>query len=138
MVGRHRDLRGARIAVIEDDRLLRESLAIFLRLRGCQVEAFDSAEEACEAGGFGRFDAVIGDYVLPGGDGLSVLRRVREESPDTVTVLITAHWGEELPEAAKRGGVDAVVPKPFSTMQLEDTLHRLIGRKGTEGGCLVE
>lgn len=125
---------GKRVAVVEDDQLLCDSLALFLRVKGCEVETFGSAKEARDAGSFRRFDVVISDFLLPGENGIALLRRVREESETAITILITAYRGKELPEEASRSGVVAVLYKPFSKVELEDTLQRLIERKEA-GNC---
>ncbi|MBI5342484.1 MAG: response regulator [Deltaproteobacteria bacterium] len=117
---------GTRIAIIEDDALLRESLALFLRVRRCRVETFGSAEEAGEAAMPGRFDIVISDYLLPGEDGLSFLRRVRGGSKNTGTMLITAHARIEVPREAQGAGIDSFLMKPFSTKDLESALLRIV------------
>lgn len=122
-------LAGTRIAIIEDDALLRESLALFLRVQGCRVETFGSAEEAGDATKPGRFDIVISDYLLPGEDGLSLLRRVREVWGGTGTMLITAHARIEVPRKALAAGIDSFLLKPFSTKEFEAALWRII-----EGG----
>ncbi|MBI5343563.1 MAG: response regulator [Deltaproteobacteria bacterium] len=123
-----RTLTGARIAIIEDDTLLRESLALFLRARGCQVKAFESAEDACRTGNLGDYDAVISDYLLPGENGISLLRRARKASKHPVTILITAYAKADLAEEMRRAGIDAFIPKPFSAEELESALQRLIDR----------
>jgi len=124
-----RKLTGARIAIIEDDTLLRESLALFLRARGCQVNAFGSAEDAGRTGNLDGYDAVISDYLLPGENGISVLRRARESSENLVTILITAYAKADLAEEMRRAGIDAFLPKPFSTEELESALQRMIDTK---------
>jgi DNA-binding response OmpR family regulator len=132
MRGEIRHLAGTRVAVIEDDRLLRDSIAFFLRVNGCLVESFGSAREAISAGGFRRFNGVVCDFLLPGENGLSVLRRVREESETTVTILIVAKRGNELPEEARRVGIDCTLVKPLRTEELEELLRQLSGRGRTE------
>lgn len=126
-----RILTGARIAIIEDDTLLRESMEFFLREKGCRVKTFESAEDACRNGNLADCDAVISDYLLPGENGISLLRRVRETSKHPVTILITAYSIAELAEEIGRAGIDAFIPKPFSAEELEIALHRLIGRGET-------
>ncbi|RJP23810.1 MAG: response regulator [Deltaproteobacteria bacterium] len=123
-----------RIAIVEDDALLRESLALFLRVRRCRVETYGSAEEAGETTKPGRFDIVISDYLLPGEDGLSLLRRVREASGNTGTMLITAHARLEVPREAQAAGIDSFLMKPFSTKDLESALLRIVvgGVTGSE------
>jgi len=121
--------KGMRVAIVEDDPLLRESLALFFRARGWVVETYGSAEDSARALEGARFDMVICNFPLPGEDGLSVLRRVREECGNVVTVLMTAHAVEGLEEETMRTGVDGFLPKPFSTKELEGTLKRMFERR---------
>jgi len=116
---------GVRIAIVEDDMPLRESLAFFFRAKGYHVETFGCAEDAAGIGGRDDFDAVICDYLLPGDDGLSVLRHVREGAGKAVTVLITAYSGVDVSRLAESACVDRILFKPFSTSELEDTLKAL-------------
>jgi DNA-binding response OmpR family regulator len=122
------ELSGIQVAVVEDDPLLRESLSLFLRVKGCRVETFGSAEDAGDAGKLGGFGIVISDFLLPGEDGLSLLRKVREASKTVVTVLVTAHGNRDFPEETRRAGIDAYIAKPFTTEELEGVLLRLTGR----------
>ena len=130
-------LAGTRIAIIEDDALLREALSIFLRVKGCRVETFGSAEDAGEAAKPGMFDIVISDYLLPGEDGLSCLRRIREVSKAVRTMLITAHAREDVRSGARAAGIDNFLLKPFSTDELEAALRRIVesGRSGSFGAA---
>jgi DNA-binding response OmpR family regulator len=128
-----RDFAGEKIAIVEDDTLLRESLALFLRARAGRVETYGSAEEAGEAMKPGRFDIVIIDYRLPGENGLSFLRRVREASKNAGTVLITGHAGMDIRKEALSAGIDNFLTKPFSTKEFETTLRRIIEGRGAGG-----
>jgi DNA-binding response OmpR family regulator len=121
-------LKGKRVAIVEDDTLLGKSLDLFFRTRGCAVETLGNAEEASDVGEWSRFDVVISDYLLPGGNGLSVLRRVRETSGGTATILITAYPAAGLMEEARKAGVDGLLYKPFSAEELENALERLFDR----------
>jgi DNA-binding response OmpR family regulator len=120
-------LAGIHVAIVEDDTLLRGSLALFLRVKGCRVETFGSAEEAGDAGKLGGFGVVISDLMLPGEDGLSLLRRVHAASKTVKTVLVTAHGNKGFPEEAMQAGIDGYIAKPFATEELEGMLLRLIG-----------
>lgn len=131
-------LAGIGIAIIEDDVLLRKSLEIFLRVRGCRVETFGSAEEAGDAAKPGRFDIVVSDYLLPGENGLSFLRRVREDSGGAGTMLITAHAREDVRGGARAAGIDSFLPKPFSTDELEAALRRIVEGAGARSEGTVE
>lgn len=127
---------GIHVAIVEDDALLRDSLALFLRVKGCRVGTFGSAEEAGDAGKLGGFGVVISDLMLPGEDGLSLLRRVRQASKTVITVLVTAYGNKDVPEKMERAGIDGYISKPFSTEELESTLLRLTG-KGRGGNPAV-
>lgn len=128
-------LSGVQVAFVEDDNLLRESLAIFLRIKGCRVETFSSAEETGGAGKLCGFDIVISDFLLPGEDGISLLRKVREASKVVKTVLISGYGNKDFPEETRRAGIDAYISKPFSTEDLEGVL--LLTGKGRGGSQAV-
>lgn len=113
---------GTRIAIIEDDISLREALVLFLRVKGWSVDTFGSGEETAGVLNWGEFAVVISDFTLPGEDGLSVLRRVREGSDKVVTVLITTYAGGDISAQAGSAGVDRILFKPFSTTELVESL----------------
>ena len=127
-----RRLVGAKIAIIEDDVLFGRSMALFLQVRGARVETYTSAEEAGDAVLRGGFDLVISGYLLPGENGLSFLRRVREASAAAGTVLIASRAGKDLPKEASDAGIDSFLAKPFSTMELVEALTRT-GEGGETG-----
>ena len=116
---------GTRIAIIEDDVPLREALALFLRVKGWSVDTFGSGEESAGVGNWEEYTVVICDFSLPREDGLSVLRRVREASDKVVTVLITAFADGDISARAESAGVDRILSKPFSTMELVESLRRM-------------
>jgi DNA-binding response OmpR family regulator len=127
---------GGRVAIIEDDVPLREALVLFLRVKGWMVDSFGSGEESAGVANWGEYAVVICDLYLPREDGLSVLRRVREASEEVVTVLVTAYPGSDIPAQAASAGVDRFLYKPFSTMELVESLGALTenrsGRRSLE------
>jgi len=130
------ELSGIQVAIVEHYAPLRESLALFLRVKGYRVEAFGSSEEAGDARKLGGFGIVISAFLLPGEDGVSLLRRVREASKTVITVLVTAPGNMDFPEETRRAGIDACIVKPFPTEELEGVLLRLTG-KGRGGSRAV-
>ena len=125
-----------RVAIIEYDVPLREAVVLFLRVKGWSVDSFGSGEESAGVVNWGEYAVVVCDFSLPREDGLSVLRRVREASDKVVTVLITTYPGGDLSAQAESAGVDRVLFKPFSTMELVESLGALSGNKssGSSGG----
>jgi len=127
---------GKRVAIIEDDIPLREALVLFLRVKGWSVDTFGSGEETAGVANWGEYAVVICDLYLPREDGLTLLRRVREASDEVVTVLVTAYPGGDIPAQAASAGIDRFLYKPFSTMELVESLGALTenraGRRALE------
>ena len=127
---------GARVALIENDVPLREALVLFLRVKGWSVDTFGSGDESAGVVNWGEYTVVICDFALPAENGLSVLRRVREASDKVVTVLIASYPGGGISVQAESAGVDRVLFKPLSTMELVESLGALTenrsGRRSME------
>jgi len=113
-----------KVCIVENDELLRDSMVLFFRTKGCRVQAFGSAEEVLPVIGSWTPDIVICDHGLPGMDGLKLLSRFGADHPDTVKILISAHPSARLAEEARRAGVDEYLLKPFSIEEIERTLSR--------------
>jgi DNA-binding NtrC family response regulator len=112
------------VCIVENDELLRDSLVLFFRTKGCCVQAFGSAEEASPAMESRPPNIVICDHGLPGMDGLNLLSRFGADHPDAVKILISAYPSARLAEEARRVGVDDYLLKPFSIEEIERTLSR--------------
>ena len=108
-----------RILVVDDERLVRWSLTQRLRADGMEVIEAASAAEAVQAR---APDAAILDYRLPDGDGISVLRRLREIDPDIPVVMLTAHKDVDIVVEAVKAGASDYVTKPF---EVDDVALRL-------------
>jgi len=120
-----KSLEGTRILLVEDDRLLRLSLALYFQIRGCTVVAFESSEVALSAIEQDRFDIAIVDQMLPGMNGLDFLEKLSLIHPDTCRILITGQPGSEVAEEAIRQKVNDFLWKPFSPAEMEKSVRRL-------------
>lgn len=120
----YKRLNELKMCIVENDELLRESMALFFRTKGCRVEAFGSAEEASPDMESRPPDIVICDHGLPGMDGMTLLSGFGAHHPDTVKILIGGHPNPRLAEEAKRAGIDEVLLKPFSVDEIERALER--------------
>ena len=110
-----------RVLVVDDEDLVRWSLAERLRSDGHEVVEAGTAAEALEKAQLG-VDLVLLDYKLPDEDGLSVLRKIREIDPDTLVIMLTAHKGVETVVVAMKAGAFDYATKPFD---LEDVAVRV-------------
>jgi DNA-binding NtrC family response regulator len=102
----------ATILIVDDDALLRHSLAARFSDDGYDIVEAATAAEAVEAIS-PDVDLALLDFHLPDGDGLSILRTLKERSPDTVVILMTAFSSVENAVAAMKLGAFHYVNKPF-------------------------
>jgi DNA-binding NtrC family response regulator len=104
--------RGEAILVADDEPGIRESLAEVLRDAGYRVATAADGDAALAALEQQDFAVVVTDLRMPGADGLAVLRRAREISPQTVVLVMTAHASVESAVAALRAGAADYLLKP--------------------------
>ena len=102
-----------KILVVDDEQNIRKLLQIFLTEEGYNVEVADNGESGLEAVRNHIFDLVITDLKMPKLSGFDLLKGIKEISPDTIVVIITAFGTtESAVEAMKLGAFD-YIQKPF-------------------------
>jgi DNA-binding NtrC family response regulator len=117
------------VLLVDDEELIRDSLAEYLTQEGFTVRACGSAEEALEEAARRRFDVALCDVQLPGMDGLQLLERLRQLSPETFVLLITAYATvENAVEAFQRGAHDYLM-KPILLDEVLGKIRRLLAQR---------
>lgn len=101
-----------RLLIVEDEVTLRESLKRVLMRDGYQVDAVGSAETALTHIEETSYDLVITDIILPGIDGIELLRRIKDGYPEQIVIVITAYASIETAVSALRAGAYDYVIKP--------------------------
>ena len=110
------------ILIIDDDDLLRGSLAKGLKSEGFAVITAESAEIAKQVLKRVFVDAIVLDRMMGGKDGLSFLKELRSSDDKTPVIMLTALSGPENAIAGLSGGADDYLAKPF---QLKELVLRL-------------
>jgi DNA-binding response OmpR family regulator len=122
----------ARILMVEDDAVIREATQLSLRRHGYDVVTAVDGLEAVGAFETERPDAILLDIMLPGLDGISVCRRIRETS--TVPVVMISARGDAVDVIqGLEAGADDYVTKPFDTQVLVARLRAVLRRAGVDG-----
>jgi DNA-binding NtrC family response regulator len=114
------------ILVADDEPGVRESLAEILRDAGYEVQAAADGTAAFAALDARDFGLVITDIRMPGADGIAVLKRAREISPQTLVLVMTAHGSVETAVEALRAGATDYILKPVVFDELLAKVERLI------------
>ncbi|MCL4810943.1 MAG: sigma-54 dependent transcriptional regulator [Vicinamibacteraceae bacterium] len=109
---------GKRLLIVEDEPLLRVSIADALRREGWLVDVASDGPEGIALFEQHGHDLVVSDLVLPHLGGMELLRHVKLTQPDTTVVIMTAHGSVERAVEAMREGAADFVTKPFSMSQL--------------------
>jgi len=119
----------AKVLVIDDQKLMRDSIERILLAQGLQVQCASDAEQGLTEIAADACDVVISDLRLPGADGLEILRRVKQQSPHVPVILITAYGSVAgAVEAMKLGAFD-YIEKPFDADRLEAVMHRALDHR---------
>jgi two-component system OmpR family response regulator len=125
------DLTPPRLLVVDDDADLRELIASFLRDHHIEVETAADAEGMDAALARQRYDCVILDLMMPGEDGLSVLRRLRGR--DRTPVIMLSAMGEDVDRiVGLEVGADDYLSKPCNPRELLARVRALL-RRTTRG-----
>ena len=121
---------GGRVLLIDDDAAALQTVARALERHGFEVVAAAEAGEAARLIERDAFEALVVDLALRGGHGLDLIRRLRERSPETSILAVTAGDFRSAPgpllAEARRQGADHVLPKPLDGAQVATLLRLMI------------
>ena len=122
-------LKNMNILLIDDDEWIRNAMRVFFETENCKIIALETAEEALKMIYRQDYDIVICDYKLPGLNGLTFLKQVRQAQSDALTILITAYKTADLVSEAKKIGIHAFIAKPFTSETIEAVLSHIIAEQ---------
>ncbi len=120
----------AKILVVDDDQGMREFLEILLIREGYEVMSASGGKEALGLCKKHKFDLAITDLKMPKFDGIDVLKSIKEISPETMVILITAYASGETAVAAMKEGAYDYLEKNFDVDDLKAVIKDALSKKG--------
>ena len=115
-----------RVLIVEDDPAVARLLERILAHQGLEASSFADGESAEAVWSAGEIDLVLLDAMLPGIDGLTLTRRMRERGDRTPVILVSAREVAAMQQAAEEANVDAYLAKPFSHDELLALVRRFL------------
>jgi two-component system response regulator PilR (NtrC family) len=122
----------ATILVVDDDQGMRELLEIMLTEEGYHVSTAGDARKALAQCRKEIYDLVITDLRMPKMDGIDFLRKVKDLSPGTMVILITAYASAETALTAMKEGAYDYIEKDFSIEDLKEVIRTALAKKGVK------
>ncbi len=121
-----------KVLVVDDDQRLRDLLRRYLGDNGFTVYVAENAQSMNRLWMRERFDVLVLDLMMPGEDGLSILRRLRGGNDRTPIVMLTAK-GEDVDRIiGLEMGADDYLPKPFNPRELLARINAVLRRRSAE------
>jgi DNA-binding response OmpR family regulator len=118
--------KAAKILVVDDERGICQNVERILKKNHCEVTQAVSAQEALEKMAKDSYELLISDIVMPGKNGLELLKLVKKEWPLTKAVMMTAYASTDTAMKAIRLGALDYLPKPFTPEELRGTVEKAL------------
>jgi len=119
-----------RILIVEDNPISMELVYDLLEVSGYQVDKATDGFEALKLAKENPYDLILMDIQLPGLDGLTATRMIKENptTKDTIVIAITAHAMQGDQEKVLRAGCDGYIPKPIDTKEFVGAVARFLNQ----------
>jgi putative two-component system response regulator len=121
-----------RILIVDDERQIRDLVRRLLEREGYSCTTAENAGEAAKRLDAEPFALLLADLQMPGESGLDLISRVRQDYPDTATIMVTGVDDPELAEAAIELGAYGYIVKPFSPTELSIQVMNALARRKLE------
>ena len=118
-----------RILIVEDETTLGKTIAEGLQEFGYQTDNSENFNDAEYFIGIRNYDLVLSDLMLPDGDGIDLINVIKQKSPRTSVVIISAKDDKESEIKAFRAGADDYIKKPFELAELMLRIDNILRRK---------
>ncbi len=126
-----------KILIVEDEKLLADSIGELLHGHGFETDAAYDGETGMQYAELGVYDLLILDVMMPGLDGYELARRVRARHIGVPILMLTARSAIEDRITGLNAGADYYLTKPFDTRELLACVNALLRRQGAQVDELV-
>lgn len=121
-----------KILIIEDEKLLAESVANILQSKGFETEAVYDGKTGLSYAGLNIYDLIILDVMMPGVDGYEVAKRLRADKCAVPILMLTARSALDDRIEGLEAGADYYLTKPFDSRELLACVNALLRRQGIQ------
>lgn len=126
-----------KILIVEDEKVLNESMVTYLSGSGYICESVSTYNDALEKIDHHTYDCIVLDIMLPGGSGLQLLKYLKEDRKDEGVIIISAKGALDDKMAGFELGADDYLTKPFHLSELSMRIAAIIRRKNFQGQSLI-
>jgi DNA-binding NtrC family response regulator len=116
----------AKVLVIDDDKVIQDSCSLILKKEGFDVRVANNGEEGLLVFKKEQFHMVLLDLKMPGMDGMQVLAKIKEESPETPVIIITGYASIGSAVEAMKQGAFEYLTKPFTPEELRIATNKAL------------
>ncbi len=127
-----------KLLIIEDERQLSDSIVSFLSREDYLCEQAFTFATAMSKVELYEYDCILLDLMLPGGSGLDILREIKQRSPQTGVIIVSAKDSLEDKVSGLQIGADDYMPKPFHLPELGMRIFALLRRKNFKSSNVLQ
>lgn len=118
-----------RLLIVEDDTILADSLAVFLRNQNYAVDIFNDGQTALNFADFNKYDLLISDYLMPGLNGRELVKEIRKKHRSLPIIMLSAVCESSDKARLLNNGADDYLAKPFAIQELLSRIKVLTRRQ---------
>lgn len=118
-----------KILIVDDELSMREFLEIMLKKAGYDVESVGEPEQALLRVENDHYDLVISDVLMPGMNGLELLRKIKDTNPEVIVLMMTAFASAETAVQAMKEGAYDYITKPFKVDEIQLVIDKALEKK---------
>ncbi len=121
------EMEGRTILIVDDESVIRDLCA--RALKGYRIIQAEDGEQALSILDHERVDVVLADVMMPRVNGLDLLKKVKEKTPNQVVVIMTGYADKDVILRALKADADDFISKPINLLQLKTTIDKVLEKK---------